>query len=478
VKTYSSSVLAIALALVAATLLVSAIWKSSQLPTLNERIASQPASKPAAAKPDVEQQLPDAAPLPLQSGKSPNLPQSASLSVARQDASLSKDDLEAESQSVVDRLLEAMPNNPRAMHVSAMFNAQLHNTEQALKLWSKCIELDPQSEPYYINLAAIAIERGDSQLAIETMQKALENGMESLAIRHHYGVSLLNAGRIKEAAESTQAALQEYPGSGALWLILGQAQLKSGDLKLAEASLNKAVELGVHTKAAYFALFNVCLRAGKQAEANHFREIYASFNENVINPQQRFTVLSESEARSVCITTRLEAAALYRAAKRLQDAEQQLLRVVAIDSGNLAALLELASVYNQDKRFADELAVRQRMLEIDPDNFMSYLFTAKAAANNRQAVAAETYIKRAIALSPEAVTGYAAMADFWIEQKQPAKAAVYLKQLLAIEPTADGFMYLAQTLKQAGDDVEAQQAEDAARNLRSSPSPASSTKPE
>lgn len=474
-KTYSSSILAITLALVAISFSVVAIWNSFQQPAVIEKIAGAPEAKPAATQPDGANKTLEVAPLPP-SGKSTVLPQGASVSLARQDVSLSKDDLEADAQSVVSRLLETMPNDARAMHVSAMLNAQLHNTEQAVKLWSKCIELDPKSEPYYINLAAVAIERGDSQLAIETMQKAFENGMKSLDIRHHYGVSLLNAGRLSEAAEAAQTALKEFPDSGALWLILGQSQLKLGDLKLAEESLSKAVDLGVHSKAAYFALFNVCLRVGKQSEANHFRELYASFNESEINPQQRFTVLSESEARSVCITTRLEAAALYRAAKQFQDAEFQLLRVVALDSSNLTALLELASVYYQDKRFANELAVRIRMLEIDPNNLMNYLFTARAAANNGDVATAEAYIKRAIALSPAAVTGYAAMADFWIEQKQPTKAAWYLKQVLDIEPTADGFRYLAQTLKQSGNDAEAQEAEDAARKLGRPTSPANATK--
>ncbi len=386
-----------------------------------------------------------------------------------QDAAASKSELELEAEYTANRLLERMPNSARAMHVSAMRQAQLHNTEEAVKLWTKCIELDPKTEQYYVNLAAAAIDRGQSNLALSTLEQAVANGLRSSDVLHHLSISLLNTGRVEEAAKIATETLQNQPRSAAHWLILGQAQLKLGQLSEAEASLLKAIELGVHSKAAYFSLFNVCVRLGKQDDASKYREIYASFSEKKLDVTERFNILSEAEARRLDISVLLEACALYIAAGQHRDAEHQLLRVLAIESDNRAACQELASLYVREGRMADERVVRERLIKLDPNNLMNYLFAAKACAASGDMAQAEAYIKLAISLAPRTISGYAAMAEFLIEKKQPSRAVWYLQQALEIEPSAEGFKLLAQTQRALGNISEAEAAEAALRQLADEP---------
>ncbi len=380
-------------------------------------------------------------------------------------APATKEELEAEAQEMVRQLLERMPSEARALHVSALMNAQLHNTAEAERLWKRCIELNPKIEQYYVNLAATAVDRGDNQLAIDTLRSAKSKGIESPDIDHHLAMALMNAGNSEEAAEISTNVLERNPNAGGHWLILGQAKMKLGKPAEAETALLKAIQLGAQNKAAYFALFNTSVRLGKKEDARRYRELYTSFGEKELSVQERFQVLSEAEAKRILISVLMEAASLFRSANQLQDAEAILLRVLAIDPENVAACKDLASVYNAQKRPADERVVRERMIKADPGNLLNYLLAARAAASCGDPLSAEALIRLAISLAPRMETGYIAMSEFLLEQKKPQKAIWYLQRALDIDPNPEGFRILAQAYRSTGDTASAQAAEDARQVL-------------
>ena len=103
--------------------------------------------------------------------------------------------LQKEATEVAEELRTRFPDLPEALHVVAMLSAQLRQTGEAEKLWQKCIELSPKHEEYYVNLAAIAMDRGNSELAAETLQQALDAGCTSPDVRHHLAIALTNLGR-------------------------------------------------------------------------------------------------------------------------------------------------------------------------------------------------------------------------------------------------------------------------------------------
>ncbi|MCA9127564.1 MAG: tetratricopeptide repeat protein [Planctomycetales bacterium] len=378
-----------------------------------------------------------------------------------------KEELEAEATRVAERLQQVLPEEPMALHVAALLHAQLHSTAQAEELWKRCIQLDPRTEPYYINLAAIALDRGDSQLAVDTLHAAQTAGIDSPNVKHHLGIALNGLGRSQEAIEVAKSALATEPNSAAHWMILGQAQLQSGLNEEAEQSLRRAVDLGARTKAAYFSLFNVCMRLGKRDEAKQFRDIYASFKEDgTLSAEDRYQVLSESEARRVCVSVLSEAAALYVAIPDSQNAEMLYLRILALDPKNQSACRELADIYQQRSTPGDEQVVRERIVELDPLNLMNYLELAKAYVAGGESGKAESAIKLAISLSPSMVTGYAAMTDFLLEDQQPAKAQWYVERAVELKPSSQGYSLLARTLRAQGLTEEAQAADAMSAKLK------------
>lgn len=420
-------------------------------------------------KPNTARQLPGNTLIPRQANQPVALKAAIQLPLAP--IAASKDALEEEAEREANKLIKLLPNNANARHILAMLNAQLHKTAEAEELWKQCIELDPNSEPYYINLAAIAIDRGENQFAIETLRRAIAEGIESADINHHLGVALNSVGESAAAAEVANKTLARSPNSGSHWFILGQAQQQLGQFVEAEKSLKRALELGGRSKALYFALFNVCMRQGKKEEASDFKARYDSFKDVELNVEERYQILSEAEARRVCVSILAEAVALYRAMDDQRMSEHLLLRILALDNDNLAACEDLVTIYARRQELGNEIVIRQRIIELNSTNLLNYLLLAKALVLAGEPEAAEAQIKLAISLSPQMVTGYAAMADFLLEQKHPIKAQWYVEQAIQLKPTSQGFELLAKTLAAQGKTAEStaalRMAKQAAANLQS-----------
>ncbi|MCA9193192.1 MAG: tetratricopeptide repeat protein [Planctomycetales bacterium] len=375
-------------------------------------------------------------------------------------APATREELEKEAIFLVEALMSALPDQPLAMHVAAILYAQLHRTEEAEELWQKCIRIDPTVEPYYLNLAANALDRGDSELALMTLQDAVSRGMKSPDILHHLGLALTNQGQAKEAIEVLQEALQLSPDSPGHWMVLGQAQLKAGEVEAAEESLLKALNMGASSRSLFFALANTSMRLGKKEAAAEFREKYNAFEkEETLDGEARYQALSESEARRIAISVYSEAAAVYKTAGLFGRAELCLLRILALDHENLSACNELAEVYQSQQRSADEMIVWRRVVELNPFALLNYLKMAKAADDSGDAEAAEAAIKRAISLAPQMVTGYVAMAEFLMENEQFAKSQFYIEQAMLLAPSREGFQMLAKVCRLQGKEAEAQAAE-------------------
>ena len=375
-------------------------------------------------------------------------------------AEIPLEELEAECELVSSNLLAVLPDEPMAMHVRAMLSAQLHRTEEATELWQRCIELSPKTEQYYVNLATLALDRGDSELAQATLEKAEQEGLTSHDLSHHMCVALTNLGRLEEVVEVAERALKSFPTSAPHWLLLGQARLQLGDTAEAETDLRKAIELGAKTKTAYFSLFSACLQNGKKDEADEFRKIYMGFNPNQrVDPKERYQKISESEGRQLLVFILSESAMIYERSGLVQNAENLLLRALALGPTNQGMVVRIADFYKSYEQYANERELRKRALELEPGNLLSYLNLAMAHNNCDDAQAAEATIKLAISQAPNSVPAYAAMTDFLMEQKQPQRAQWYIEQALMLEPSPQGLQLLARTLRAQGKESEAQAVE-------------------
>lgn len=387
--------------------------------------------------------------------------------------------LQQEAVEVAEELRRRFPDLPEALHVVAMLSAQLRQTEEAKRLWQKCIALSPRHEAYYVNLAAVAMDRGNSELAVATLQQALDAGCDTVDVRYHLALALTNLGRCDEAVNVIEKALMEAPRSAACWFVLGQAQLKRGKPQEAEAALRKTLELGSRSPGVYFALGNACARQGKHDEAAEFRERFAELSASEpLDPQQRYQVLSGAEARRITVMTLVEAATVHSWQGDFLEAERLLLRAIALEPSHVDSCRALATLYQNARMPAEERAVRTRLVELEPFRFTHYLNLAKVCAQLGEHPAAEAALKRAMSVNPAAVDAYAALAQFYLQAGRAPEARWYAQEAVRREPSEEGYQFLAATCRLLGDTDAAEAALAKARELAQGPVELSPVPPE
>lgn len=368
--------------------------------------------------------------------------------------------LEEEAEGVAGVLRQMWPDLPEALHVVAMLKSQIRQSEEAEALWQRCIELDPKQVRYYVNLAAIAMDRGDSQLAADTSRRAIDAGIASADVYHHLAVALTKLGQSEEAEEVIQRALKLFPQSGAYWLVLGQAQLKAGKAAEAEASLRKAIELGTGTASAYFALGNACARQGKQEEAAKYRDLFTELKSTApMDKQRRFQILSTAESRRTAVTILCEAAVVYQQQQNSLESERLLHRAIALDPSSPVACHLLVDLYEQAGMVAEARVVWNRLIEIEPFRLANYVMLAQSCAQLGKREEAEAALKLAVAISPEAVEGYATLAQFYLEGGKTGEARWFAQEAIRRQPSAAGYEFLASVCRMMGDESGAAAAE-------------------
>jgi tetratricopeptide (TPR) repeat protein len=385
--------------------------------------------------------------------------------------------LQLEAEDVAGQLVARYPELPDALHVSALLSSRLRQTEQAEKLWQRCVQLAPQAEQYRINLAAIAMDRGNSELAAETLEPAAARGAGSPDVSHHLALALTNLGRNDEAEQVLVKALERHPSSAAHWLLLGQARLKLSKLAEAEADLRKALSLGSSSADLYFALGNACARNGKNEEAAEFRRKFAQVKASEpLSAQERYQVLSTADARQTALAVMIEAAAVHARQKDSQEAERLLLRALALDPSNGPACRSLAKIYEDEGLVPEERIVIERLVQIEPLNVSHYGRLAELAVELGEPAAAEAAMKLAISVQPDFGPTYSAMARFYLQEAKPSKARWYAQEALRRNETPAGYMLLAETCRLLGDEATAAAAMSKARELEARP-PSPSQRP-
>lgn len=432
---------------------------NSQQPAPIDHAAASPTAGPTAADPT------SADPSP-----SPHERRQATISLAAVAIPATAESLQLEAEQVAGELLSRFPDLPEALHVSALVHARLRQTAQAEKLWTRCVELAPRSEPFRINLAAVAMERGNNELAADTLLPVATADGASPDLSHHLALALTNLGRSEEAEKILTKTLQRHPNSAAHWLVLGQAQLKLGKAAEAEASLRKALELGVQSPELYFALGAACARSGKEEEASQFRQRFAELKASQpLSAQERFQVLTTAESRQTAVAAMIEAATVHAWQQDSQEAERLLLRAIAIDPGNIASYRALAKIYEQGGLLAEQRVVVERLVQIEPQKLDNYRILAQLATQLGEPAAAEAALKLAISVEPQAAAPYTALAQFYLQEGKAARQARwYAQEAVRRLPTAEGYRLLASTCRLLKDDATAEAALAKARELEAS----------
>jgi tetratricopeptide (TPR) repeat protein len=208
--------------------------------------------------------------------------------------------------------------------------------EEALKEFSRAIELDPSAAFPRINRASVYVEQGRLLEALEDLLAAVKLAPNDPAVRYHLGQFFSRNGSNLALAE-LQRVLELDPEHIDALIQLGLTRADRGEMSQAEELLRSAVALDPADPIANHELGALLLDQGRVHEAiSHLR--------------------FASDQMPGDIEILLDLGAAYAQAGFFEQGKQRLLEVIQKDSQNLYAHYNLASICARQKEVDQSLA--------------------------------------------------------------------------------------------------------------------------
>ncbi|MDD2467327.1 MAG: tetratricopeptide repeat protein, partial [Desulfobulbus sp.] len=165
------------------------------------------------------------------------------------------------------RILDAHPENPRALHALGAVSYRQGKREQAIMLILRALERKPDFADAHNNLGNIYKDEGDLDKAAECYQTALTiNEKHPLAL-HNLGIIYLNRRKPEKALELFSSALAIAPDYAEAYVHQGNALADLGQFDRAANSYEKAIELRPDYAIAHFNYGNALKKQGCMSDA-------------------------------------------------------------------------------------------------------------------------------------------------------------------------------------------------------------------
>ena len=140
-------------------------------------------------------------------------------------------------------------------------------------LWSHAIAVTSENFIAYDGLGQFLLDRGRLDEAIDQFQIALNIAPKYPMARTNLGIALAKKGRIDEAIANLQTVLEDYPNDSKARYNLGTALLEKGDSQSAIAAFEKALSIQSRYPSAHYSLGMALDDSGRIDEAiAHYQE--------------------------------------------------------------------------------------------------------------------------------------------------------------------------------------------------------------
>src|SRR5436309_1284232 len=114
---------------------------------------------------------------------------------------------------------------------------------EAEQLYRQLLREDPRHAEAWHFLGLLTYQRGQGEIALEYLGKAIALGADHAAVHLNRGRILEARGRLDEASASFTEAVRLQPKYAEAWLLLGGALRKGGRPAEAEAAFRQALRL-------------------------------------------------------------------------------------------------------------------------------------------------------------------------------------------------------------------------------------------
>ena len=173
----------------------------------------------------------------------------------------------AEARALYERVLESVPQHPKALHLLGVLLHQAGESARGLELIERAILARPNDATMHNNLGNVLTESERHAEAAVAYRRAIELGYEGANAENNLGVALTAAGDTEEAMAAFERALAIEPQHAGTHGNLGWLLYREQRDSEAIAHLQQAIAAEPHFVMARMTLALAFQRSGRQSEA-------------------------------------------------------------------------------------------------------------------------------------------------------------------------------------------------------------------
>ena len=362
--------------------------------------------------------------------------------------------LKEEEFGLSEKLLKEFPNSEVPLMLIGNIQRKYGNSAEAVKLWEKALELNPERPDAYNGMGWIAFEKGEYEKALAFWRKALEINPKMPAVHNSIAQTLIILGRYDEVIKEAEEELKITPRSGLSYFLLGQGYLKQKEYDKAKKYYETAIEIQPDYINAYYGLFTACSKLKLQDQA---KKHLATFQK--LKAEDRKVLMDRNKAFDDLVTIRKSLAETYSDAEKIytrkgnvQEAEKFLRRAITLDSNNTEYLMKLGLLYQSNNLLQDALEMYVKVREIEPDHIASHMNTGVISVQLNQFANAEKVFQKVITIAPKFTGGYRELAHLYLRTGTKFPEALKLaKTAIELEETAAHYFILSWAYDKNGD---------------------------
>ena len=299
----------------------------------------------------------------------------------------------------LEEILIIHPSNPEALSLALDINIKISNTEKAIEIINKLIQIDPTKISYYEKSVKIYQYLND------------EKGYESALIRLHKKFPSISSARLisnlyikNDKEEESNEVIQNFFESDKSYsdLYKGIRHVKAGRLKLAEEAYKNVIK---RDKNNIDALRLLGLLAFKTKDYNIAERLFI----RVLELDPTFSLAWDNLAK------------LFRIQNKLSKSIPAFENLIKLDPDNFEALVSLGTVYIKLSKYYEGINLYEKSLKIKPENPRVYLSLGHALKTVGKREKSETAYHNAIKyfpLSGEAYWSLANLKTYKFSQKE------------------------------------------------------------
>ena len=289
----------------------------------------------------------------------------------------------------LEEILIIHPSNPEALSLALDINIKISNTEKAIEIINKLIQIDPTKISYYEKSVKIYQYLND------------EKGYESALIRLHKKFPSISSARLisnlyikNDKEEESNEVIQNFFESDKSYsdLYKGIRHVKAGRLKLAEEAYKNVIK---RDKNNIDALRLLGLLAFKTKDYNIAERLFI----RVLELDPTFSLAWDNLAK------------LFRIQNKLSKSIPAFENLIKLDPDNFEALVSLGTVYIKLSKYYEGINLYEKSLKIKPENPRVYLSLGHALKTVGEREKSETAYHNAIKYFPFSGEAYWSLAN-------------------------------------------------------------------